>query len=403
MKFLRKIKARLQLKKRVREGRRRHQMKRLAKKYPLIEDQVLFCSFRGKQYSDNPRAISEKLHELDPSVKILWLIGNSRDQELRKAMAIPGYVKVVEYGTPAADRAMVQSAVWVYNNDLPYGTWKRKNQYYIQTWHGDRGFKLVRYDAQAVMGDAGYKALYMVEDKICNLCVAGSDEGESKYRTAFAYHGEIMKEGCPRNDCLIHRDLEYALSIRKRLGLGDEQILLYAPTFRDQKKGKQKVDLDFAALKKALEESTGKPWKILVRGHSLAGKLVYGAEENVVMDVSGYRDMAELLMITDLLISDFSSTVNDYALMEKPIVLYLNDYEEYRKENRELKYDAGNLGYPVAYNMEELLRFVREMNSMDFQKICRSVLDGYGASESGRASEAVAGRILEFLKNNSEK
>ena len=358
---------------------------------PICRDQVLFCSFRGKQYSDNPRAISETLHRMRPDVKIVWMINKPEP-----GMRIPEYVRVVKPDTKEGLRTQVQSGVWVFNNDLPYGTRKRRGQFYIQTWHGDRSFKLVRYDAEKAMGSVNYKALYMVEDKICDLCVAGSADGEATFRTAFRYHGEILKQGCPRNDCLLYPDANAMAETRKILGLGDEKILLYAPTFRDKSRGKQVVDIDFAALKAALETATGDTWRILLRGHSLAGKLRYTAED-VVLDVSGYRDMAELLQISDILISDYSSSVNDYALLGRPVIFYQSDYELYKSENRAIRYEPADLGYPVVYDMAGLLDIIPKLGEMDFTKICSGALGKLGTCESGHASEAVCERILKFI------
>ena len=385
------------IKKRLTELSRKVLMGSLGILFRNKKNAVVFCSFHGKQYSDNPRAISERLHRMRPDYRIIWLL----DKKSMNRIHTPGYVHVVPKKTLKEYLALVSSKVWVYNNDLPYGTVKSKKQYYIQTWHGDRGFKRVRYDALENMGES-YHAIRLCEERICDLAVAGSDEGEAKYRSAFHYSGEVLKKGCPRNDRLVRKNPKDAERIRKKLGLKDEKVVMYAPTFRDNKKGNQKADLDFDALKEKLEKKTGEKWTVLVRGHSLAGHLLYDKQSGVI-DVTDYPDMADLLLVTSFLISDFSSTVNDFALLKRPLVLYLEDYEDYIRNNRELKYDAGSMGYPVVYNMNQLMEFVENMDQYSFDSICSSVLEGYGTVETGRASEAVSERIIAFVEDVNDR
>lgn len=371
-------------------------MRSLSAVFIKKQNEVIFCSFHGKQYSDNPRAISEYLHTTKPDCAITWIIDKNAKTDM-----IPEYITIINKKTIKEHIHLARAKVWVYNNDLPFGTYKSKKQFYIQTWHGDRGFKFIRYDALREMG-TNYHKIKLCEKNICNLAVAGSDEGEKKYRTAFDYKGEILKVGCPRNDRLVNLDNKEILTIKHRLGITKEKILLYAPTFRDEYKTNQRVYIDFDLIKKTLEQTTNKKWIILIRGHSLTKRISFenGTE---IIDVSNYYDMADLLLISDILISDFSSTVNDYALLNRPIILYLKDYDDYIERNRKLKYDARNIGYPTAYNMTQLIMIIEKLNDYNFSQICQRVLNLYGTNETGQASKEVCQKIISFIEGEIHK
>ena len=167
--------------------------------YGVQNKYAVFESYCGSQYSDNPRAISEKLHETDSEYKIIWLLKNVND----KYDIIPNYVRKVKYTRINRIREIAKCSVYVTNENLKPGYYKnKKKQFYIQTWHGDRPLKKILYDT-------GNKLpIPIADNQYTNICIAGSKIGEEIYRTAFHYYGEVLVEGSPRNDKLVIRDLE---------------------------------------------------------------------------------------------------------------------------------------------------------------------------------------------------
>ena len=354
---------------------------------------VYFASFRG-QYSDNPRAISECLHRMAPEIKIVWMVKS----QFKKY--VPDYVKVVSPKPLLALKAQAQAGVWVLNYVYRHNTGihKSSDQFYIQTWHGDRGLKTIGYTDE-VGKVKGNKNSYVMSD--CDLFLAASDYCVMKAHKGLRYEGEVMTVGMPRNDKLtnIQDYQEEAAEIRKRIGIDENtKILLYAPTYREAGDELQcQIDINQTI---ANLEFTGNKWTCLVRSHSLTKKLKVAQEETVCRDVSDYPDMADLLLITDLLITDYSSSAGDFLLTGKPVVLAHFDKDSYQSKDRKLWVDAEEAGYLVAKNQQELNDILKKIDTYDHKTINEKVLQFYGTKETGHASEAVAKRILQALKKH---
>lgn len=348
-----------------------------------IENKVLFISFDGRQYSDNPRAVSEKLHELYPEIKIEWLIKDPADK------CIPNYVEVK---TPKNKwdfyKLYATSKVVLTNFSLP-NIKKSSRQFFIQTWHGDRAFKKIQYDNPFIKND-----FFRPESQpgFCDLCVAGSDYGEKKFRSAFKYEGEILKVGTPRDDKLVNASSEEIDFLKKKLSVpSDTKILLYAPTIRKNKlDGMEVKDLDVNRTLKKLEEKYQCNWICFMRSHP-GVKGLSGVEYNEkVIDVSKYEDMADLLLISDMLITDYSSSAGDYALLGRPLVLFHSDKKEYMENERTFYFPIEESPYYVANNQNELEKIIESFTDFEIQENSMNILDFYGNRESGNASVIIS-------------
>lgn len=357
---------------------------------PRKEKSVFFASFRG-QYSDNPRAISESLHEMAPDVKIVWLV----KPQFKKY--VPDYVTVVPPKPRLALKAQAQAKVWVLNYTYRkhLGVYKGRDNFYIQTWHGDRGLKTIGY----LTGEGSKNDMDGHNMSECNLFIAASDYGVRKAQQGLRYEGEMMVEGMPRNDKLVNID-KYsgeADKVRKALGIGnDVKIVLYAPTFRDEVSTMQ-CAIDINQTMKNLE-ANGEKWICLVRSHSLTKKISTGCDNAAYLDVSSYPDMADLLLIADLLLTDYSSCAGDFLLTGKPVVLVHFDKEEYLSKARSLWIDPVEAGYLVAKNQSELNAILSHLHEYDHRATADKLNKFYGTKESGKSSEAVAKRIVQELK-----
>ncbi len=347
---------------------------------------VYFATGSGK-YADNPRAVSERLHEIAPDVKIAWLI---KPQQRRN---LPSYVKPVPHGSLLALKAQARSDVWVlsYYYRRSSGIYKAPDQFYIQTWHGDRGLKKIGYAAKEGVG----KDLDGPIMSECNLFIAASDYGVMKARKGLRYDGECMVEGMPRNDKLVNIQAykDDAARIKERIGVAsDTKILLYAPTFRVGKTEMQCV-IDISQTIKILEND-GSKWICLVRAHAITKGMQMTEEDVPYSDVTDYPDMADLLLVADILITDYSSCAGDFLLTGKPVILAHFDREEYEDKYRTLWVNVEEAGYLVAKNQQELNDLLSRINTYNHQEIDKKVLTYYGTKESGNSSEAVARRII---------
>lgn len=365
------------------------------KLHGVNQRKVVLKSFGGKSYSDNPKAISEKLHEIYPEAEIVWIL---KDPEKKKSI-VPDYVRIVKANSLEEIKELATAKVWVDNFCKPLWTYKSREQFYIQTWHGDKPFKKILYDAWP----DGRRPTPLIESEMCDLALSGSMFGEKLYLSAFRYSGKLIVNGCPRNDVLVNYDCSEANRIKENLSLDDKvKILLYAPTFRDSRIDDfQKVDeLNLLETLSVLEESTKDHWICLVRAHSAARK---GFDESSlkkgrILDVTQYEDMTDLMLISDLLITDYSSCAGDFALLGRPIILFQGDREEYLRKDRGLYFDTEISPFIVARSQEELLRIMKSLDNIDIAKNCNSILQFFGARETGKASETVAGLIVRELQ-----
>ena len=356
---------------------------------PRKEKSVFFASFRG-QYSDNPRAISECLHHMAPDVKIVWLIKPSFKQY------VPDYVSIVPPTPRIALKAQARASAWVMNyvNQKRLGDYKGRDTFYIQTWHGDRGLKAIGYLSE----NSKSKSFSGYDLEHCDLIVAGSDYGVKKARQGLRYDGEVIVEGMPRNDKLVNIDKysDEAAKVRQQLGIDNNvKVLLYAPTYRDEK-GSQQCAIDIPSSIANLE-ADGKKWICLVRSHSLSKGISTGTGTDY-LDVTSYPDMADLLLIADLLITDYSSCAGDFLLTGRPLVLAHFDIKDYEEQGRSLWVNPVEAGYLVARNQEELNHILSNLSSYDHQAIADKINRFYGTKETGRSSEAVVRRILKEVK-----
>lgn len=364
-------------------------MRSAQRKYGINPKKVIFSSFEGRSYNDNPRYISEKLHELCPEAEIVWLFQTSVIDRVQ----VPDYVKKQYRITRAGLIEQATARFWVDNFRHTESLYLNgKKQFYIQTWHGDRGFKRVGDDNEKL----DHKVLRM-EDQ-CAMMIAGSEFGKGTYRTAFHFEGEVLMDGCPRNDILLKNDPSEAAAIRLKLGVGDGvKLLMYAPTYRDAlERCAQDAVLDISATLDHLEKTTGETWRCLYRAHYLNTALNVRADARLI-DACRYPEMAELLLVTDMLITDYSSCGGDFALLRRPVFLYHADAEEYLRESRSFYFDIEESPFLVAHDQAELERLIDETDAEKARENCEALDRFFGTTETGHAAEAVCRYIMDRM------
>ena len=371
---------------------KRMYMRVYAISHPIQDKTILFSSFNGLQYSDNPRAISEKMHEMYPDYHIRWIIDRERDQY----HLIPDYVDCIPSEGKKKFQAIATAHCYVYNMNLRNTLIKRKGQFFVQTWHGDRNFKKILYE----VWENGQKRPYPVMDnKFTDVAVAGSTYCEEKYHSAFHYYGKIAMTGSPKVDNMLANDPDIQHQIKKRLNLDIKtRVLLYAPTFREGNSADFKIPLDLGRVLKTLCNKTGDNWVCLVRAHpGVSGFNVSNADG--MRDVTDYPDMADLLTVTDFLITDYSNTILDFYLTGKPAVCYIADKEEYVRNSRSLKNDPESIGAVCVRTEQELENVIMTHTEEDYARAYRNIDKYYGTKEKGDAAEKVAGIIDKALRH----
>lgn len=355
---------------------------------------VYFASFSGTQYSDSPRAVSEMLHDMDSSIELVWCLPD------KLIGRVPNYIKIVKPQSIESIRMQSQAKAWVFNGVIQLGTYKGKETFYVQTWHGDRAFKQIGHDAYAAMGNKKYHGyVKYVEPQICDLFTVASVFGKNMIKSAFGYNRDFLDVGIPRNDILVNvRDhQERAHKVKKALKIDDDaHILMFAPTFRDNSKEKQSALVD---LSKCLDilESKGEKWICLVRAHALSLGVDFDHNsDRRLINATDYLDMAELLLITDCLITDYSSSAQDFILTDRPVILAQYDIDEYSSKSRALYYDPMISGFLIAHNQTELNSILQKINDYDHKQISQRVQEFYGMHESGTATYEVCKKIKDW-------
>ena len=345
-------------------------MRRAHRKLGVDCNKVVFSSFKGASYSDSPRAIAEALHDMRPGTDIVF--------QLSSSAAAPDWVRRAAPGSTDWLRELATAKVTVDNFNKPFFQRKLPGQRYVQTWHGDRGFKKVMYDMDP---NGGYP-----DHMDMDLAVAGSDFCEGMYRTAFRYTGEVLKVGLPRNDCLL-KTVDIA-EARKACGLPETgRAALYAPTFRDSKAGGEfRPDFDLAAAAEALKRATGEEWVMVSRAHD-QNTGIAGA----VIDKTDFPEMSLLMQACDLLITDYSSCAGDFPLLGRPVILFHSP----ERFERGLYFDVEKSPFWIAHSEEELHALFGRLD--EGAQNAKDVLDYFGTHENGHSAYDVAERICRWL------
>ena len=350
--------------------------------YGVDGNKVFFSSYDGLLYNDNPRAVAEALHAIRPDAKILFRLSGKG----AASPDIPDYVVKVPRKGLAMMREMATSKAIVTNAGMKIWMVKHADQYYVQAWHGDRAIKRIRLDLDP------RNRYFLAESERIDLGVSGSTAGTRLFRQALGAKGEILECGCPRNDLLLANPPQVAQRVRDALGIGaGVRVLMYAPTFRDSTSGSvQNASLSLERVRRTLEGATGERWLCITRGHVDTR----GIRSDAQMDVSDWPEAGELLLITDLLITDYSSIGGDFMLLGRPVVYYQPDTGDYNAE-RGMYFDPDRSPLLVAHSEEALLDLLSR--PIDGPGNSRAVMEFFGVNETGRAAEAVARRIAEVL------
>lgn len=290
-----------------------------------LRDAVLYVSYQGKQCSDSPRAIFDELLRRDAPLEHLWLV---RDGQ---AVTPPG-ARTVRLWSREWYEALATCRYVVTNGHLPEWLERRPGQVVVQTWHGTM-LKRIGLDIARPQFDTRYHDRVRRDAANWSLLVSPSRFATPLLRRAFGYDGEIVEAGHPRNDRLLAPDRhERARRVRQRLDLPDDRrVVLYAPTWRDDlAAGRGEFHLDLHLDPDQFRRRLGEDHILLVRSHSHVSETVPGADGEVVRDVSAYPEVADLYLVADVLVTDYSSAMFDYALTGRPLLFYTYDLEHYR-------------------------------------------------------------------------
>lgn len=368
----------------------------LGKWIPKNKNIIIFESFLGKQFSDNPRAIYEYLKKYYSTYTLIWSVDREAVHKFQKMD-----IKFARRFSLKWLFLMNRSKYWVSNSRMPLWIPKPQNTIYLQTWHGTPLKKLANDMEQVLMpgtDTASYKQNFLYEAKKWDYLISANPYSTNIFKSAFQFNKEILETGYPRNDYLINcNTAEEIKEIKNKSHLPhDKKIILYAPTWRDNEfygKGRYKFDIpmDLTRMKKELSSD----YIILLRMHYLiAENIDLTGLEDFVYDFSDYEDIRELYLISDVLITDYSSVFFDYAILKRPIYFYTYDLDEYRDSLRGFYLDFENeVPGPIIKTTEELLSHIKKIEKYNYEPI-EQFYHRFCKLEDGQASKRVAESIF---------
>ncbi len=367
--------------------------------FPINKYKILFLSFDGKQFSDNPKYLSEYIKKNNTRFSLWWAF---KDCGKFAYLESEGY-KLVNISSVAFLFALATSRVVVTNNFFSSYLPKRKKQIVLNTWHGGSPLKTVGLaDRNSTEYDLYF---FKIQAKKYSAFLSSSKfMTDEVFKQSFNYQGLILNYGMPRNSILLspHEDKANYVYEYYHLDKGEDiGIVLYAPTFRGSTQSVSFIpvddQLDINACLSSLERRFNKKFYFLFRAHYAMDVEINN--EKVIL-ATDYPDMQELLCASDILITDYSSCMGDMALMKKPIFLYAPDVKEYIKD-RGFYWDIFTLPFPIAQSQEQ---FIDNIIKFDEESYCAGI-DNYlkklGSYENTVSAEKVCQWLLSQLEMKS--
>lgn len=368
---------------------------------PCDAKTILFISFHGKGYSDNPKALFEYMQTQSKynGYRYIWAIKHHTQKNIKIENA-----KVIEYFSLSYFYYLARSKYWFVNCKLPNYVLKKPSQVYLQTWHGTP-LKRLAHDIEVPEGTTFYRSKMSFEQmketydndvQKYNYMISSNPFSSTVFQSAFRINKErLLESGYPRMDTLIHTKQEQILQRKKELGIPlDKKVILYAPTWRDnsfvQKGYTFHLQVDFGLWEKYLKEEyvvIFKPHYLIINDFDIA------AYKGFVYEAKAESDISELYTMSDVLITDYSSAFFDYAILRRPIYFYMFDKEEYAQELRGFYFDIEKtLPGDIIVKEEDLLATITK-KTYDYAKL-DAFNEEFNAWNDGESSKKVLDIVL---------
>lgn len=350
-----------------------------------MDDKMVIFSGLTRRYNDSPRAIYEYMlahPERYGKYKCVWVLEDLDFTE------IPGNSMKVKSDTLRYFILTLKAKYWVACVNIERSLhYKKKDCIYLNTWHGTP-FKCVGNDAS---GRKDYDF-----DTLDYFCYAGKYERDI-FTRAFNLRKEVLiPSGLPRNDELYHVSKEEKELLKKKLGLPlDKKVIMYAPTWRDSVDKGRSYTLCPPVNVNKWEAELGTEYVIVFRMHAYTNKLMGLEFNDVIRDFSSYPVINDLFKVTDVFISDYSAAIFDFAILERPIISFAYDYEEYRGL-RGLYIDMEKeMPNGICRTEDDVIKLIK---TMDYELECRKtknmVKDKY-LEYGGNATQICVDKLFE--------
>lgn len=362
--------------------------------FPVSKKTVVFSCYKGTQYSCSPKYIFLELKkQFGDKIKYVWILNSkSEDKDLEN-------VKIVKFMSLKYLFYICTCSVYINNVFFEPFIPKRKKQLFINTWHGGGAYKgnddNRKNSKSMLLKDR-------VRDSITDYYISSCKAFTDCWVSEFSFENKkFLPIGLPRNDIFASEleNIELIRKIKNKLNIDDnKKIIFFAPTWRFQSRETSKTfkfDFDVDELVSHVEKKFGGKYVFLFRGHHCMKDIMFNEKlSNNFIDASKYPDMQELLLITDLFISDYSSCIWDFALTKRPGFLYTPDLVEYTA-TQHLLTPIDTWQYEYACSFNELLNKIDTYDYELSKKKIDTHLDNLISYESGCASKHICSMIKE--------
>jgi CDP-glycerol glycerophosphotransferase len=346
---------------------------------------VVYQSFEG-QYSDNPRTLFEAWRKRRPHDTHLWLRADPF------ARTFPDDVRTVPIYTAECREVLESADVLVANTHTDMEWTKRPTAFYLQTWHGT---PLKRIHHDVLWAPEGRLARLDRDVARWDALLSPNPASTPRLRQAFRFTGPVLETGYPRNDLLSRPDADdIRMRTRRALGLtARTTAVLYTPTWHDDDVFSDRTGPGPAAAGlPGLLEQLRDDEVLLYRCHSFDVARHVATDHPRLRDVSSWPDVGELYLAADVMVTDYSSTMFDYAITGKPLLHFVPDYERFRDEVRGFYFDlADEAPGPLLRTPEELFTAIRAVGAPGptYAKKYAEFRARYCALEDGCATDDV--------------
>lgn len=363
------------------------------KLFPIKKNRIYFIARYGQQYSCNPRAYFEYLYQNHKDeFEFVWCLND-------KKIKLPDDVKRTKFMS-LRDQYYLHTSKYIVNN-LRFCMLfsKRKKQVYIQTWHGGP-IMYKKFEKDQKLSFFNEWNSKIDSEQIDILC-CGSTQAKKVLDNNFFCDNKTFMTGNPRCDKLVNKSIEEKRKILQQLNLNeDDYIVLYAPTFRNNQKIEDSV-LDNEHLKRIFQEKINKNVKILYRFHPKIAKQSKKLKlDDFVQNVTFYPDIQDLLLVADVLITDYSSCMFDMMIAHKLCIIYTNNDKLYLSQERGVYFPTASLPFPVANSVDKLYEIIENIDiyEKDNDEKVNKFLDNFGVIEDGNSCERLY-KLMKELKN----
>lgn len=372
----------------------------LYRTFAKVDEHKIICwSYLYSNYSCNPRALTEYVLSQDQNVyKVVWAFKHKEN-----FTGVDKRIKCVICRTIDYIHELYTSKYIISNmrSGCVLDTFfvKRKNQKYIMTWHG--GFPLKKIEADAVDSlQSSYIREAKFDSSMCDLMISNSKMFTRRIKDAFWYEGEILEEGLPRNDIFYKKDQISSIcyKIKKELNIPqDSKIVLYAPTFRNNSNSLEYYNINWDNVMPSLRKFLGGEVVVLVRLHpnmSSMPNIDSLCNYDNVINITSAPDITPYLCSANMFISDYTSAMFDYIILNMACFIYATDINTY---DRGFYYKIKDLPFPIAEDEEQLINNISQFSySIQTQRIKKFVTQEWGLKEEGKASE----KLFEWIKRH---